>query len=65
MLSGGRLADLKKIEIKEMDGITATVRIGVVKNSPQATGAERFARFVSQSKEIFERHGFTVTGITP
>jgi molybdate transport system substrate-binding protein len=61
MLSSPHYANLKPIKIKEMQGITGNVRIGVVKNSPRHEQALRFAQFVNRDcADIIQKHGFTV-----
>lgn len=63
MLASPNYSMLKAAKLKDLEGATATVRIGIVKSSPQHTQALAFARFVSGScADIFARHGFTSIG---
>lgn len=63
MLSSKNYQNLKPVKLKELDGITATVKVGVIKGSPRTKDAVAFANFISSScGDILERHGFKVLG---
>jgi molybdate transport system substrate-binding protein len=52
---------LKIVRIKELEGITATIKIGVVKESADYDRALAFTRFiVEKCPEIWEKHGFAL-----
>ena len=61
MVSSPHYKDLQQVKLKELDGIAATVKIGVVKNSPRYAEALGFAQFVAIGcPDILRKHGFTV-----
>lgn len=68
MLSSPNYQSLKAVKLKELEGITAQVKIATVKSSTQPAEALAFARFVSAScSDILRKHGFvpTATPTTP
>jgi len=65
MLAGPHLANLRKVPMKEMEDVTATVFIGAVTGGPRYAEAQRFAEFVGNCSGIFQKHGFTILEITP
>ncbi len=65
LLSSSNYSHLKPVKVRELAGIAATVRIGVVKSSSRPSEALAFARYVSGScADIFQRHGFSTSGGT-
>jgi molybdate transport system substrate-binding protein len=61
MLTSPHYRHLKQVKTKELEGITATVKIGVVKGSPRFAQAYQLARFInSNCAHIFRSHGFVV-----
>ncbi|MCE9529981.1 MAG: extracellular solute-binding protein [Planctomycetes bacterium] len=62
MLASPNYQMLKAVKIPELEGITATVKIGVVKKSTHPIAAQAFAQFVSAGcGDILAKHGFKVT----
>jgi len=61
MLSSPKFDDLQAVKIPELEGITATVKVGVVKSSTRPIDAQAFAKFIAIScPDILKKHGFTV-----
>lgn len=59
MVNGPNFNDLKIVPLRELDGITGSVKIGVVKSSQRSDAAKAFAQYLSTScGDIFKTHGF-------
>ena len=53
--------ELEKIQIPELDGVSAKMSVAVLKSSANATAALRFARYLGardKGLKVFERNGF-------
>lgn len=60
MLASPNYSDLTLIPLCELDGITGTVKIGVVKGGNRTDAARAFAQYLSTScGDIFKTYGFT------
>ena len=60
MLSSPNYSDLKRVPLRELDGIKATVKVGVVKGGNRTDAAKAFAQYLSTGcGDIFKKYGFT------
>ncbi len=60
MVASPNYSDLKLISLPELKGVTATVRIGVVKGGHRTEAAKAFAQYLSTAcGDIFKTYGFT------
>jgi molybdate transport system substrate-binding protein len=59
MFASPNYSELKIVPLRELEGITATVKVGVVKGGNRTDAAKAFAMHLSNCGNVFKQYGFT------